>query len=420
MNQTLSAVPPAILRLLHHTSSLQEGYRQAERRYYSQIAPDFRPFSLFTVNENTLSRCLAFLLNPQETHGQGSLFLDAFYRLIDSPRRDETAKSFRVYTEYCLPSQRRIDIVLMDNQGMIGIENKPWAADQPRQLYDYACWLEETATRSQRGWHLIYLCNNEIDAATLPLDTPEALHSKVLPVTFYQLESWLSACAVHVKALQVRCFVEALAHFIREEINGETTMELQNDLTDAVLASPQSLSAAMLISQNIRQVKTRLWNDFLAYVAQRLEPFGIHVEQDPGLADGRRWSGFRLMFGVNDALLLRWEFEASNFTGLAWGICATDKPEARLHAARFTTIAQAMNSLFPEYHGTTEPTGWWPWWAFSDSTLDVPRNWTQEPDAWVQLLDRDSDSFAEKVVAIATRIHQQMDLTLFHPLPLKA
>lgn len=137
-------------------------------------------------------------------------------------------------------------------------------------------------------------------------------------------------------------------------------------------------------------------------------------------ADGRRYSGFRLMFGVNDALVLRWEFEASNFTGLAWGICTTDEPEARLHAERFTTIAQAMNSLFPEYHGTTEATGWWPWWAFSDSTLDVPRNWTQEPDAWVQLLGRDSDSFAEKVVAIATRIHQQMDLTLFHPLPLKA
>ncbi|MGV7090795.1 hypothetical protein [Siccibacter turicensis] len=49
-------------------------------------------------------------------------------------------------------------------------------------------------------------------------------------------------------------------------------------------------------------------------------------------ADGRRWSGFRLILGVNDAPVLRWE----------------------------------------------------------------------------------------KVVAIATRIHQQMDLTLFHPLPLKA
>jgi len=41
---------------------------------------------------------------------------------------------------------------------------------------------------------------------------------------------------LYIEAPAVRCFVEALIKFIREDINGETAMELQNELTEKLVA----------------------------------------------------------------------------------------------------------------------------------------------------------------------------------------
>lgn len=74
-----------IRELLRSTVLLQEGYQQAKKRYSSRIAPDFNLFRFFHINENTLSKCLAFLLRPDESHAQGDLFISSFYQLIEKP-----------------------------------------------------------------------------------------------------------------------------------------------------------------------------------------------------------------------------------------------------------------------------------------------------------------------------------------------
>jgi PD-(D/E)XK nuclease superfamily len=44
-------------------------------------------------------------------------------------------------TRYIIASQRRIDITIDFGNAGIGIENKPWAGEQPDQLRDYAAHL---------------------------------------------------------------------------------------------------------------------------------------------------------------------------------------------------------------------------------------------------------------------------------------
>lgn len=398
-----------IQTLLHHTMHLQASYRQAKQRYARQIAPDFRLFSFFRINENTLSRCLAFLLDPEQNHAQGELFLSHFYRLIDKNRSVVAKNKTQVYTEYTITDGRRIDILITDENELIGIENKPWASDQKNQLYDYALWLSAQAQRKHAGWSLIYLCNNEITDFTLHRDTPEEIKNQIKTITFYQLESWLSECAIYIKAAPVRCYVDALIQFIREEINGENNMDLQIELTKNVVASPQNLSAAFLIAQNMRQVKEHLWIDFIDYLNEQLAPSGASVEMNEGLVSGRKYAGFSVHFNPGDSFTLSWEFEGSDYRHLAYGICTHEAPDGEIQKSHYSRIDEAMRSIFPTMN-TQESSeeGWWPWWCYAEE-MNAPRNWSMDPTAWVLLIERHDASFAQTIINMATRISQELD-----------
>ena len=64
--------------LLAQVGALRLAEEKAKRSFRSRTADDFEPISLLRPQEPDLSRVLAFLLNPRETHGQGTLFLSAF------------------------------------------------------------------------------------------------------------------------------------------------------------------------------------------------------------------------------------------------------------------------------------------------------------------------------------------------------
>ncbi|WP_421550592.1 PD-(D/E)XK nuclease family protein [Kluyvera intermedia] len=401
-----------IQQLLSSTVLLQESYLQAKKRYVSQIAPDFQMFRFFTLNENTLSKCLAYLLTPNENHAQGNLFLSRFYQLIEKPEHSSKENKTNVFTEFTIKDNRRIDILLTDNHSFIGIENKPWAADQKDQLLDYANWLASEAKRRGTDWSLIYLCNNEISEFTFHSEAPEEIRNKVKEITFYQLEDWLSDCALHIKAAQVRCFVDALAKFIRQEINGETVMEIRNELTESLVASSKNLSAALLIAQNMRQVKARLWQDFVSYLDKKLSPLGMTIIMEDELLSGGKYAGFSILIRPGDIFQLTWQFERTDYRGLAYGIVTSEEPTKKLQKYHYPLIAKAMRRMFPQVDSIEACEGWWPWWSYAESGMGIPNNWGMEPEVWTLLLDRGEGCFASSIISMAKRIYNETDISL--------
>jgi PD-(D/E)XK nuclease superfamily len=130
--------------------------REARNRFADQLAPEFRIFDYLRTDEMGLSRCIASLFDPKGKHGQGSFFLDAFLKILsDKSGWEANAKDFlKVELEKQANGQRRIDIYLEFKNGIIGIENKPWASDQDTQLTDYATYLEKTA--GNKDWLLVF------------------------------------------------------------------------------------------------------------------------------------------------------------------------------------------------------------------------------------------------------------------------
>src|SRR5690606_29502005 len=101
--------------------------------------------------------------------------------------------SYTVQTEFTTFNGRRLDILLnLNEHRLIGIENKPWANDQPNQLEDYAIHLSKTSN----NWLLIYLCNREPSKESISMESLEKYKAqdRFLHITFDQLSEWLSDC----------------------------------------------------------------------------------------------------------------------------------------------------------------------------------------------------------------------------------
>ena len=114
-------------------------------------APRLSIFQLLAPNENALSRVLAELLDPRGSHGQGELFLNEFLRQAKLPLVSPAeARHVRVRREFTTHKQRRIDIVVETPNAVLGIENKPWAAQQEKQLFDYDPCIRDWIAEGRR------------------------------------------------------------------------------------------------------------------------------------------------------------------------------------------------------------------------------------------------------------------------------
>lgn len=142
-----------------------------------QNEKDGHNFSIFELlrlcglrfSEPNHSRIIKFLLEPNELHGQGNLFLYLFLKKLGIQVSDNIEKeNWNVVAE-----QGRIDILLQRGcpLSVIIIENKSnWAEDQPNQLYRY--WynaiysktnqVEESYYKEMKSYYrIVYLVPNE-------------------------------------------------------------------------------------------------------------------------------------------------------------------------------------------------------------------------------------------------------------------
>ena len=209
-------------------------------------------FSLFSdffhfihKKENALSRIFRGLLDPQGHHGQGSRFLEALFDEIDvsdgAPPRSGFSRC-RVHTEYAIrkPAVNQndytaegrkgsIDIVVeWSHEYWIGIENKPWAGEQPRQVSDYFKALRSEAQHfsaplgtlaANERVLLLYLSGNGEAPSTLPDKPEEAARCITVP---YRSESgqcsvlgWLRRCRERCEADRIRWYLLEIEDYIQ-------------------------------------------------------------------------------------------------------------------------------------------------------------------------------------------------------------
>jgi hypothetical protein len=377
--------------------------QEAKRRFSNQLAPDFSIFDFFKSDEMALSRCLASLLDPQGRHGQGSLFLRLFVENL--PTQAGWIRQFEkcaIKTEKQALGQRRIDVYLEFPEGLIGIENKPWATDQALQLSDYADYLSQTTQGN--NWLLIYLCNDAPSHSSLSPTKRQQLLSnqQLIELNYEQLLHWLGICRQQTQALNVRIFIEELIKFVRIHINGELDMSVENEVRQTILASKSTLASAFMVSKAMHAVKSNLMQGFHKTLREALSAKGLSLVWDKNMdSQWKPSTGFGIQFSEDQDLCMRVEFEGHDLTKLIWGIRrhSTATPST---PDRWRHIAAVMESEF----GPEKQSDWWPWYC-SDTTAILGndlQDWGQADFLWTHVMQDQGRPLAEQLVNAALRV----------------
>ena len=218
--QGLNVLRPAVVKLDRHL---------ARRFNFFHSIAFFGSIPL--KREDRMSYVFAYLLNPDETHGQRDLFLGKFLEDVNVDWLSGSSWSLASIGLEVLTTQienwsRRIDIEIAfqidDGPAAIAIENKPWAKDQHLQLSDYAQHLE---LMYGECFKLIYLTPNGEDPSRNSIDPTEreelARRGQFANAAIRKWagdNGWLKRAEGEVKAERVRWFVSDFRKALLESL----------------------------------------------------------------------------------------------------------------------------------------------------------------------------------------------------------
>lgn len=338
-------------------------------------APRLNAFSLFQPNEVRLSRIIADLFDPKGTHGQDILFLNALLGTLDLPRVS-IIEPISVRREMVTRAGRQIDLVIETPRMIVGIENKPWASQQPYQLTDYLAAI--------KGWCrgrtpvLIFLSNKEPETAQDDFRVLR-LHSNEEP----SLTKILRECGDQIRAVRTQTHIAEMIAYLAFEF-GDEPMKADEDsaYVEAVEAeyerdteSKRALAMTMISQTRLHEILIEEIAERILDQARRLFD-DVEEEYDDcplseALGDKDNWWGFRRR-AWPDNCSIAISPGRTKFADVYFGVRAPDPSNKSVDKRDSCDSRQTINRAVAALEGGSS-SGWWPWWKWAE-----PLSWNAE------------------------------------------
>ncbi|MDZ7788900.1 MAG: PD-(D/E)XK nuclease family protein [Xanthomonadales bacterium] len=396
-----------IRRFLKRASVRLQVLEESERRFSRDLAPRFSLFDRFRVNETTLSGCIASLLDPSGTHGQGSLFLDEFLKLLKLERYRATKENqpVRVSTEAVISERRRIDILIDLDGLLIGIENKPWAGYQDAQLADYSDWLQENSKQS--NWMLVCFANDSPPVGAIKQDHLQDLeddaHFRLF--SFYELEELFSRTGLLSRALPVRVFAEQISKYIRSHVNGTPDMNELEEIRKLIETDQKNLDAMLAIANAWPQIRKDRLQKFRkdlgrAWEKSQLGNPSAKLHWSPRMESeaGEAWFGFSV--ADNQTFIPCFDFANPGLKDLYWGVGTIQGtiPSDSMEAAE-----ELFRLLGDVFQSEGNKNRYWAWFMDRAPIDDALRDWRTSSTPWLQMANGE---LAKRFVDLACQVYE--------------
>ncbi len=238
-----------------------------------------------TNKEVQMCRILADFLDPDGSHGESSKYLREFFRVVlRKDVSDEILMDARVYKEYPITNDRRIDIVISYRGGFIPIEVKINAGDQKNQCYDYY----QFACAKDKDTCIVYLTKTGYMPSVYSLtgESGAKLEDKNLRCISFDKDilSWLEIIKGIAKEDMIP-FIEQFIGAVKDFINSEDE-EYKMKLSEKIIENSDSLRTALELEKTMNYAKAelmkKLFAEFEKQMAPVLESYNLAVEARSG------------------------------------------------------------------------------------------------------------------------------------------
>ena len=300
---------------------------QTIRREKYKRGESFNIFKACGVDhyEVTHSSIIAEFLNPKGSHGQGTLFVEAFIEKLKLQDFDFSLNDIVVSTEYVIPNGR-FDIIIYngDKQAII-IENKLYAQDQWMLLIKYDDYAKD---KYSNGYRIVYLTLDE------HLPTDEASNSvDFVPISYkFHIIDWLIQCK-HL-AIDKPLIRETLNQYILhlKELTETTDMDSmnQNEIIKLLISNNTTTAQIFNLKDEIEQY---VLEEYIFPTLKKIaSDYNLNFEYDEDFYSKSRYTGFVLSPKVPTTWHIWFEFGKGEWKQLYVGV-VWDKEQRSTHKA---------------------------------------------------------------------------------------
>jgi hypothetical protein len=386
-----------IHQLLGQLSDRLEEWRAYRDANTIEQAPEFTFFDFCDTSELGLSSIIAWMLDPSEDHGQGAAFLEAFIATfgIALPATVGVSRArvlVEAVTDQIKSARRRIDIVVTLGSFHIGIENKPYAGFQPRQITDYCA---DVNRRSNGQFALVVLKGWAGQSPEGQLRPQDEHHSRVVDSDYGTLQQWVRRSSALTKAPNVRYFLEQFDRFIEEEfVTGMSTKEEQI-IVETVRVDERQLLAALDLIAAAPSLYDQLHRNLVAAVVARAK--GTWSVSDSAKVRERKLETgkYFLTIDFDPSWPVVFAFDLYSY-GHHANCAIRERVVERPPARQLRRIELALQSTLPKFE---RPGKGWLWWSPA-TTLDE-RGLIELGDPNIWKAAADPATLATEIIKIA-------------------
>lgn len=268
--------------------AILEETAQRLQSYTGKAENQSKEYNFFQVmgisgREVLICRVLADLLNPTGSHQRGNLYLREFFRevLKDYPIEEAELENMRVYREYEIDGDRRIDLVICNRNMFIPIEVKIYAGEQKSQCYDYY----QYALRQDKSAKVVYLTRT----GTYPgkysrcKGASELPEEKICNISFQKhILGWLDKLIAQETGRMkdsLEQFREAVETFVKA---GD--MEMKQEIAGKILSDEEHFRSGLAVCRAMDEAKAGLIRLVLEEIREQMKPlqekYGLKLETE--------------------------------------------------------------------------------------------------------------------------------------------
>ena len=355
----------------------------------------FSPLSFFNPSPLSVASVIAFLFDPKASHGQSTLFLNAFCEdLTRHLKAAGLALSVKVppltdkTSIYLTETTKPQDVAPRAfNNGLVIVRCAPANTTDASGAVDSSPSLD---IKLQRGKAVLIA---DFDDSDCPWRT-NGEGADIVRYSIVDCADMLMQTVEKIDVPDVRWFVKAFAQYLFT--NGADTQTGRKRKLYELLRSPENVTAAACISEAYADLVERNWQRFVRAVTDACrDRYKFEVDCDTHCVSPENPEKFtlRFLFTVSKKWDLSFACQPNargKAEGFCWGVCLTnggffaDEPELA------ESLSNMMKTLFG--YGDHRCSGHWAWMreGKNGDTIDCKADepYSLEDPYWFSLLNR--------------------------------